>query len=118
MSCFVHALPGVEASAASVDFSMPTLRDRLPGWMLSAYKHVQTTDAVRQGWRKSGLLAAWDAEKRQAALRHHATHPLFKQGFTYMPAAEEPLNAVMAACDINDNDEEEFEEKEEEEERE
>ncbi len=112
--CHVHAVLDEEPTASVIDFSMPTLRELLPGWMPSAYQHVQTTDAVMQGWRKSGLLVAWDEAKRTAALRHHAAHPLFKQGFTYtVPAADEPaLDAVMSACSIADDDEEEFAEEE------
>ncbi len=73
--------------------------------MLSAWHDVSRTDCVMMGWRKSGILDAWDDEKRKAAVRHNLLHQLFKRRLECaVPSEDEPC--IIRPYDEDDDEDE------------
>ena len=108
----MYHVQGVDPADTKIDFSMPTLRELIPGWLLDSYKHVQSTDVVTAGWRKSGLLDAWDDNNIMNAHRHNASHRLFDSKFSYaVPEVDEPqITTYIGDEDDDEDDDDEYDE--------
>ncbi len=82
---------GVSPSEVQLDLRMGTLREEIVKWAKESFHSLMgRQDMVRKGWKKCGLLRAFDPEFQKEALKLVANGTIAKPGAIEVMFGEEP----------------------------
>jgi hypothetical protein len=99
----------VTACDTELELKMSNLKPRIPAWIFAGFKRcAEDSEMVQAGWRKPGLLRAWNSAYQKVAPRLNNEGKLFESNqLDFMPDGDEEQPAENGVGDVTDETAEE-----------